>query len=204
MKKTLITIALLATAYLGANAQNIGFTFSRGASGVYPNHYTFSKTHSQGVSFGLTHAAPVKHGINIRTGINISALASTRSLTLRSKETVRVPDMYYYVDVPLVFEHAINLDGSFRRDESKPSVKLLGGLNAGFLWNDKKGRELTEVTERTSPVNAGCTLGAQYSIPQSDKSSFAIGPVIKFMGTGNQHSKFVGFYALQIDWKFGY
>ena len=185
-------------------AQNLGFTFSRGASGVYPNHYTFSKSHSQGVSIGLTHAAEVKHALNLRTGLNLSALASTRSITLRNHQVIMVPDMYYFLDVPVVLEHTINLDGSYQHDDSKPCLQLLGGINAGFLWNDKKGRELSEVAMRTSPVNVGCTFGAQYSMPQSSNSTFAIGPMIKFMGTGNQHSKYVGFYSLQIDWRFNY
>lgn len=150
---------------------------------------------------GIHHAAKLKYRLHLQTGINVSALASTRSITTRSRQTVAVPSYFYYVDVPLLLEKKVVV---LDKASTTPYLTLIGGVNAAFLWHDKGNEETPDVLNRSNPVNPGITASAMWSVPQSKTSVFSVGPQVKFLGTGGNFSKAAGYYALRIDWRFSY
>lgn len=201
MKKTLYTLALLLTLSTFANAQNMGFSVTRGVSGLYPNSEFFKRTHSQMIGLGLTHSMEIRKGLDFQTGLNLSANSTVGSIKDAHGMDVMLPRWYFYLEIPIHYTTKLIHFGD--KKKTNTYLKALYGANIGFLWHEKSFNQ-TEWTDGSELLNYGGTLAIQYVNKATANMEFAIGPQVKAMTTGQTLGRMNMSYGLRLDWRFNY
>jgi len=191
---------VLLTAF-GAKAQNIGFSITRGISGLYPNSEYFKRTHSQMIGLGLTHSMELRDGLNFQTGLNLSANSTTGTIKDAHGFDMVLPRWYFYMEIPVHYTTRLYSFGDKRKTDTY--IKALYGANLGILWHEKEF-QTNEWSEKGDLINYGGTIALQYVNQASANMEFAIGPEVKAMTTGQTVGRINATYGLRLDWRFNY
>lgn len=200
MKALQLTLVLTCMV-MAASAQNIGFQLNRGMSTICPDFSNFKSTLNQAVGFGFSRTKPLTSTVNLRTGVNFTSLRSCMSVIDATGETHLIPEKFNFIDMPLILEKEFFRYSRVSRSASH--YLLYGGLNFAYLFHNKGFEDRVGQDYETRPLNVGVTTGIQWVKPIKWNTSFALGPQIQALTTGQENANLAFYAGMKLDWKFG-
>ncbi|MCB0736009.1 MAG: hypothetical protein KDC92_00755 [Bacteroidetes bacterium] len=200
MKKLSFTLAF-GLAILLANAQQLGFSFSRGATMVHSNNEFAAAPINQGYAASAYLVRLLPYDFKLTSGIQFSQLYTGGAVKNATNQLTGIPESFCYFELPVVFEKDFYI---IPKEGKKATFLRLGaGLSLAYDHNNVQQQIVRgKAPSNSSDLDYGSHLSLQWVKPVTLKSEIAMGLHAKSNTTSSDNAPFISFIGAKIDLRF--